>query len=238
MNTKSFGQFLHERGLIDGRQLLDVLEQQGRGDAVAVAVEDMDAPAAGRRALMSRLLIEGGHERQRDLAVAELEYAEQSMVRSLQLKLTLEHARSSRIAEIGSSVLQGLYKRVMGSSLELGVSGTDLPRSGGGRVWSQAVHIGDETYTLAMQMTDRDALGLAAVVLGIQLTEFDELAEDAVSEFLNIVIGHICGNLSASDGVRADPPRVTSIEEFNSGSSEAVVLECDGDDIVFHFALP
>ena len=32
--------------------------------------------------------------------------------------------------------------------------------------------------------------------------------------------------------------QVTPIEEFQLDSTEAVVLECDGDDIAFHFALP
>ena len=135
-------------------------------------------------------------------------------------------------------MLPRLYERVMGSPLEMSVSGATLPSTGGGRVWSQALHVEGETFTLAMQMPDADALSLAQVVLGIEVDDFDELAEDAVSEFLNIVIGHICGNLAVSGGVRADPPQVNSREEFRAGPSEAVVLECDGEEITFHFALP
>ena len=279
VSTKNFGQFLHERGLLDGAQLLHVLEQQKAASAtlgdLAVAsgaldpsamlairneqlrngmdfgsaavslellseqqVAELDAQFEGKRTLMSRLLSENGYVDPTRLAQAEFEYFEDSMVRTLRLKLTLEQARHPRIAEISASVLQRLYERVMGSPLELGICGTVLPKSGGDRVWSQALHVGDETFSLAMQMTEGDALAVAAVVLGIELDEFDELAEDAVSEFLNIVIGHICGNLPASDDVRADPPKVTSAEEFGLASAETVVLECDGDEIVFHFALP
>jgi len=279
MNTKSFSQFLHENGVIDGDQFLEVLEQ-GRsavatlGDVAVAAgviqpevlatirteqlqrsvdfgtaavslgvlseqqVEELQAQLGSARMLMSELLIANGYVDPARLAQAEQEYAEAARSRHLRLKLTLGQAGRPQITELSASVLQQLYERVMGSPLELAVCGSELPEWGGDRVWSQALHIGSETFTLAMQVTAEHALAIAVVVLGIQLEEFDELAEDAVSEFLNIVIGHICANLAAADRIRADPPKVTATADFDLGSAEAVVLECDGDDISFHFALP
>ena len=279
LHTRNFGQFLHERGLIDGGQLLDVLEQQRAASTTLGEValdtgvlDDTDLSAirseqlrrnadfgsaavalgllreeqvvqlqdqlGGKQLLMTRLLVDSGYMSPRDVARAELEYHEESMIRTLQLNVTLEQSSCPRIAEVSASVLQRLFARVMGSPLEMRIIGTAWPEFGGARVWSQDVHVGGQSFTLAIQMTDEHAARIAAIVLDLGVKLTDDLVQDAVSEFLDILTGHISANLDADGGVTAEPPRVTSITRAASRSADAVVLECDGGDIVFHFALP
>ena len=73
--------------------------------------------------------------------------------------------------------------------------------------WCQEIKNGEDKYLLEIYADERTAALIATNMLGFEITKIDELTIDAVSEFLNMAVGHVCSKLRpVGDGVSTQPP--------------------------------
>ncbi len=189
-----------------------------------------------RKILASQILLARGYVDFDDLMLAEYEYKQESIARSHELETLMAGADYGQVARITVSVLDRIYVRMMGTSLRIQDATTERPIEAQERLWTQEFSAGRASHEISLQMHESSALMIAEVVLGAQRPRFDDLVEDSVSEFLNIVSGHVCGNLEHSGRVQAKPPRVTFGGELLNRHPDAIVLRCDSGDVRFCFA--
>ena len=277
MNTKLFGQYLLERGVVDREQLLQALQEQQAADAnmgdLAVAIgllavgdlhairleqlrkdESFERAAQSlglltpsqclelkdrqrsRKVLLSQILLSRGYADFDQLILAEYDYNQASIARSRELENLLARANYGEVASVAVSVLERVYPRLLGDTLRIQNATPEHPIQKGARAWTQQLVADSMVHVMGLQMDEASAVRIAEVVLGGALEGFDELAEDAVSEFLNIVLGHVCGNLNSTPGgVQTLPPRVMSGLELLRDYRDVIVLRCDSGDVQFHF---
>ncbi|MBN1268243.1 MAG: chemotaxis protein CheX [Kiritimatiellae bacterium] len=71
--------------------------------------------------------------------------------------------------------------------------------------------IGTPSFTFAMLLSEAHALSVASAIMGEAARALDEVALDAVSEFLNMAVGNACRRLSMTGRKFAmEPPSVTT----------------------------
>lgn len=192
-----------------------------------------------RKMLLSEILVARGYVDPDRLMATEQEFEQEDMIQSGKLEKLLAHADHGDVAAVALSVLERLYRRVMGDSLRIQDAPTRPPIDGNERLWTQQIQADGAVHVMALQMHESSALKISDVVLGAKVLRLDALAEDAISEFLNIVVGHVCGRLNQRfEGVQAanSPPRLTCGAELMRDYPDAIVLRCDSGDVRFHFA--
>lgn len=147
--------------------------------------------------------------------------------------------RQSGLVEVGptcTSVLRGVFKQSFGGGLSFQAIPPVKAVSAGQAVWSQGISQGEDRFILGLQMPADEARVVAGAVLGTAVKEFDDLARDAVGEFLNLVTGHVCANLrSTRVSTWATPPLVHRPETFLSGARPGVALLCTSEEIQFTY---
>ena len=75
-------------------------------------------------------------------------------------------------------------------------------------IFSQKV-LGDKTFSYALALPEELALSIASHMLQEEATEIDAMVLDAVSEFVNIVVGNGCIKLNMNNfKIKAEPPQI------------------------------
>lgn len=147
--------------------------------------------------------------------------------------------RQSGLVEIGpicTSVMKSVFRESLGGPLSYQAIPSVKAVSAGQAVWSQGISQGPERFILALQAAGGEACVIARSILGTPVKECDELARDAVGEFLNLVTGHVCANLrDARSSAWATPPLVHRPETFLAGARPGVALLCTSDEIQFTY---
>ena len=88
------------------------------------------------------------------------------------------------------------------------VTQTDVPPDDAAYVFSQRI-FGDKNFDYLLALPEPLTLRIASHLLQQEATQVDQLVLDAVSEFVNIVVGNGCAKLSMSNWkVKAEPPQV------------------------------
>ena len=223
-NDEPFGRTALSLGLLTQKQL-DRLKSHQR---------------SSKKMLLSEILVARGYVDPDRLMATEQEFEKEDVVQSGKLEKLLAGAEHGEVVTVALSVLERLYRRVMGDSLRIQDAPTNPPLDGNERLWTQRIHADGASHVMALQMHESSALKISDVVLGAKILRLDALAEDAISEFLNIVVGHVCGRLNQRfDGVQAanTPPRLTCGAELMRDYPDAIVVRCDSGDVRFHFAV-
>lgn len=268
MAAKFFGQFLLERGLIDGAQLLEALEvqrasnpllgelAQGRGWLTAAQAARINerqraedkrfgdiAEAMGlldghqvaqllddqksRRKLFGEILVERGM-----LARGQLESALEAhrtdrddALRSLELGLD-----GHPLADVASAALATctrLFPRLLRQQAQFShmVEAGEAPATG---VVASVEITADRPFTLALACDAVTATAIACGFLTITPDECDDaLAQDALGEFVNVLMGYVVKDVLPEDtGYRASPPSfgADAAPLLDAGPSLALVL--------------
>lgn len=98
-------------------------------------------------------------------------------------------------------------------------------------VFSQKV-TGDKPFTYALVLPEELTLSIAGYILQEAVSKIDELALDAVSEFVNVVIGNACTTLDMQDyKASAEPPRILLKDMYQD-----LLKSCDGVTVVMKTA--
>lgn len=195
-------------------------------------------PQSAERLLLGQILLAFGYLTEKTLYEALAAHVTERDVDDSEL---LQHFRQSELREVGAvcvSVMRSVFKK----TLQAPVSFQSIPAvkavSAGQFVWSQALDHGPRRFELAVQFSDAEAVAVAQAVLGIPVESFDELARDSVNEFLNILTGHVCGNLDRSQGsVSACPPVCHRPEEYLAEATPDIALLCTSDELQFTYFL-
>lgn len=218
-NDEPFGEAAIALGLLTRAQVVELLHRQ-----------------TADRKLLGQILLAFGYVDEPTLHRALGEYAGQRAGEEAALRQVFADSGCADVAGTALSVMARVFRRTVGSRLSfhsLAVGRSVLP---GDPVWSQAIDLGEDRYVLGLQAAEADACVLAAAVLDMEVDELDELASDAVAEFLNIVTGHVCGNLDASGAdLRASPPTVQDAAAFLLDVHPDVVLRCDAGHVTFNY---
>ncbi|MEA3353266.1 MAG: chemotaxis protein CheX [Campylobacterota bacterium] len=112
-------------------------------------------------------------------------------------------------------VLQKIYFRIIHDNIKLtDVSiNEDIKRDG---LLSMQKMRGDEHMDFALQCIDEVTLNIATTYLKMPFNTIDDDAADALSEFVNVVLGNIAVHLSdKEERVNLTPPQVIDKNDFN-----------------------
>ena len=111
-----------------------------------------------------------------------------------------------RFATIAFGVVKQVYEKVLGHRLYI-VRRQDGEAAMQRFTWCQEIKNGEDKYLLEIYADERTAALIATNMLGFEITKIDELTIDAVGEFLNMAVGHVCSRLRpVGDGVSTQPP--------------------------------
>jgi hypothetical protein len=218
LENKPFSQAALELGLLTQRQLAELLH-----------------PNSAERLLLGQILLAFGHLDPTTLAEALEAHTAEGTDDDTVL---MAGFRQSDLVAVGPTCVSVL-RRIFTRTVRAPVSFRPLPAtkaiSASQTVWSQGVVQGGRPFLLALQVGEVDACVIATAVLGVRLHQLDDLARDAVGEFLNVVTGHVCANLEA--GASATPPRVQRPGEFLEGAAPGIALLCSSDETEFSLVL-
>lgn len=90
-------------------------------------------------------------------------------------------------------------------------------------VFSQKV-VGDKNFVYVLALPEALMLPIASYILQEEVTKVDEMALDAVSEFVNVVVGNGCAKMSMNNWrVRAEPPKIMTKEMLAKTASPVLV---------------
>ncbi len=86
--------------------------------------------------------------------------------------------------------------------------------------------VGDKNFDYHMSLTEVLTRSIASHMMGTEVSEVNAMVLDAVSEFVNVVIGNVCTRLSVENlSVRAEPPRIMTREATEKiKSSDRIVV--------------
>lgn len=195
-------------------------------------------PQSAERLLLGQILLSFGYLTQQTLYEALAAHVTEREVDDSEL---LKHFRQSTLVDVGAacvSVLRSVFKKTMSAPVSFQPIPAVKAVSAGQTVWSQAITHGEDRFALALQFSNVEAMAVAEAVLGMPVESFDELAEDAVGEFLNILTGHVCGNLDGSRGrVSAEPPAAHRPDAYLRGAAPDIALLCTSDEMQFTYLL-
>lgn len=199
-------------------------------------IADLLHPDSAERLLLGQILVAHGSLTE---SVLEEALSAHSRVPATDGTTVMRHFRGTDLDEVGPLCVQTMQE-VFREMTGVGVSIDPIPAakavSVGQRVWGQVILQGPDRLELAVQLADGDIYPLAEAVLGMPVDGFDDLAQDAVSEFLNVVTGHVCAHLQAEGGtVTAQPPTVQPADEFAHQAEPGVAIYCTGDALSFTF---
>lgn len=218
-NDEAFGEAAVALGLLTRPQVADLLHRQ-----------------TADRKLLGQILLAFGYMDEATLERGLEEYAGQKAGEELALRQVFAESGCADVAPTALSVMARVFRRTMGSALSFRSLPSAEAMGDAGPVWSQSIALGDAGYVLGIQAEDADARALAAAVLDMEVDTLDELARDAVGEFLNIVTGHVCGNLDAPEAsLRASPPVIQEPSAFLEEVCPEVVLRCDAGHVTFTY---
>ena len=153
----------------------------------------------------------------------------------------MEGFRSSDLTEVGSTCIS-ILRRVFQQTVHAPVSFQPLPASkaisAGHAVWSQTIIQGKDRFIIGIQVGEIDACVIATALLGTSVNHFDDLVQDAIGEFLNILTGHICANLDGSSAeLSTTPPLMEKPADFMAGARPGIALQCTSDETEFSYVL-
>ena len=221
VENKPFSQAAVDLGLLTERQIADLLH-----------------PNSAERMLLGQILLAFGYIDQDTLDAALELHAGERMEDESDL---MSHFRGSDLLEVGPtciSIMRRVFKQTMRAPVSIHGIPPSKAISASQAVWSQAVSRGNDRFLLALQVGEGDGCAMAQGVLGMPVPAFGDLARDAVSEFLNVVTGHVCANLDGSvANVSAAPPAVQYPMDFLEKARPGISVLCISDHMEFSYVI-
>ena len=195
-------------------------------------IADLLHPHSAERLLLGQILLTFGYLGPKSLEEALAGHDAESVEDDTSI---LRYFPGSDLVDLGPAALAAM-RAVFQQVLQGPVSFQPIPAvkaiSAGQEVWSQIVRGGGRTFVLALQASQAEAVRVAGNVLGMPIESFDDLARDAMNEFLNIVTGHVCVNLDTSAGrITAAPPLSADPELFLYANRPDLAFLCTGDTL-------
>ena len=221
IENKPFSQAAVDLELLTERQLADLMH-----------------PHSAERMLLGHILLAFGHL---DASTLEVALEAHDGARSENDSELMANFRSSDLTGIGStcvSILRSVFQQTVRAPVSFQPLPTSKAISASHPVWSQMIIQGKDRFIIGLQAGEMDACVIASAMLGMAVTHFDELAQDATGEFLNILTGHICANLDGpSAELSATPPLMEKPTEFIAGARPGIALQCTSDETQFSYVL-
>jgi CheY-specific phosphatase CheX len=220
-NDEPFGESAVALGLLSRGHLVELLHRQ-----------------SADRKLLGQILLAFGDLDEATLQAALDAYVGQKAGEEAALRRIFDETECAAVAPTCVSVMGRVFQRTVGSALSFHSVPARRAMVAGDKVWSQVITRGSERWVLAVQIADAHARSVAEAVLDMPVEELDALALDAVAEFMNIVSGHVCGNLDGSRArVIASAPRVQTPPEFLASALPLVALRCDTGSLSFTYLI-
>jgi hypothetical protein len=219
--SQSFGQAAVNLGLLTERQVADLLD-----------------PNSAERMLLGQILVAYGYLDEDRLQVALKAHSGE---RGKGEPAPLSPVRKPDLSEIGLtcvSVMGSMYRKTTGTP----VSCLSVPPakavSSDQHVWSQAISQGEEPFILGLQINEEGACSIARAFLRMPMDAFDDLVQDSVGEFLNLVTGHVCGTLGGPRvSLSPSAPAVQRPEDFLAKASPGLAVLCTGEGVRFTYII-
>ena len=197
---------------------------------------DLLHPHSAERLLLGQILLSFGYIDEETLREALDAHSTESSEDDSDL---VRHFKGSELAGIGAmciSVLRSVFKEAVGAPVSFQPVPAVKAVSVGQSVWSQAIKHGPDEFILALQIAAEEACTIASAVLDMPMEHFNDLAQDATCEFLNMVTGHVAANLQGPElETSAKPPVVERPDSFLIDARPSISLLCTSDEIQFTY---
>ena len=188
---KRFGDLAEEMGLLDAHQLGELLAEQKAG-----------------RKLFGEILVEHGMLTQARLDEQLAAHQSDRVEASRSLEQALADHPSADLAGAAIGTCSRLFPRLLRSQCQFSALAADLPPGAG----IAAVEVHGARPILLAVACERDTMtAVACGFLGITPAECDDaLAEDALGELVNVLMGYVVKDVLPEDAAyRATPPDFT-----------------------------
>jgi CheY-specific phosphatase CheX len=210
-HNKYFGELSIEKGFLNKKQLEDLLNHQ-KSD----------------RVYLGEALVEKGFLTLKELEDNLKEYSETQEKNMEIIMDSLKNIENVRHLNIMISVTLNLMRRVVDITAKIGgcqknhISQRNLSFS-----VSQRIR-GDISGVFVLSFSKDVFNSIATKMLKTHVEDVDDISIDAVKEFVNVVVGHICANLSA-EGMMADatPPELFELDKSGKDAAEKGVSPKD-----------
>ena len=216
MGSKLFGQFLLERGLISREALLEAVKHQ---KSIEVALhtgtlqlgqaEVLNKLKSERWLFLGEALIEKGFMTRQQLGGLIAEYRRQESIPDTDVLPLLKELPEKDVINSFVRATVDMFRHYTKEDVEILAVGRAGGEPGGlTYVFSQQV-AGEKDFRYALAMPEEMVLSVAARMLQERAAEIDAMVLDAVSEFVNVIVGQGCARISMNTTrVTVEPPQV------------------------------
>lgn len=176
-------------------------------------LEELGKLQSERWMFLGEALVEKGHLSLVKLQELLEEYRKEQQIKDTDLDTVLADVPEKDVISSFLQLTVDLFLHYTKQIVEvISVEKTDFDPKGISYIFSQHV-TGDKNFHYALALPEALTLSIASYILREEIKEMCDTVLDAVSEFVNVVIGNGCTRLSMKDfTVSAEPPRIVTKE--------------------------